>query len=142
MSSSLRIFVTDRDPDYLDIEILATSGRFSGAAHVYADLDELTRFGKLLSGFPSGQGDERRYEFGTKDAGIAGGYCALRFYCKDSAGHAVLDVEFEDDDQIYSEASATFTMSPVCAAGMDRFIAQIESIRRAGSREAKLEIPE
>src|SRR3954469_2348065 len=98
MTSGLRIVVTDPDPDYLGIEIFASSSRFSGAAKIYAGLDELTRFAKALSGFPKDGKDERSYVFGIKDKGCAGGYCALKFYCRDGAGHAAVEVEFEDDD--------------------------------------------
>jgi len=139
VSSSLKILVTDPDPDYLGIEIFASSGRFSGAAKIYAGLDELTRFAKLLSGFPKSRDDERRYAFGTKDERIAGGYCALRFYCRDGAGDAAVEVEFEDDDRYYSEASATFTMFPVLAAEIDSFVGQLKSVERARSGEAKIE---
>jgi len=135
----LKILVTDPDPDYLGIEIFASSARFSRAAKIYAGLDVLTRFAKLLSGFPKSRDDERRYAFGTKDDGIAGGYCALRFYCRDGAGHAAVEVEFEDDDRYHSEASATFTMFPVLAAEIDSFVAQLKSIERARSGEAKIE---
>src|SRR5205814_669653 len=113
--------------------------RFSGAAKIYAGLDDLAQFAKLLSGFPKSRDDERRYAFGTMDEGIAGGYCALRFYCRDGTGHAAVEVEFEDDDRYYSEASATFTMFPLLAAEIDSFVAQLKSVERARSGEAKIE---
>jgi hypothetical protein len=139
MTSGLRITVTDPDPDYLGIEILASSGRFSGAAKIYAGLDELSKFAEVITGFPTGWKDERKYVFGTKDKGIAGGYCALRFYCRDGSGHSIVDVEFEDDDRYYySEASARFTF-PVLPAELDQFVEQLRSVERAQSGEARLE---
>ena len=139
MTNCLRIVVTDPDPDYLGIEIFASSGRFSGAAKIYAGLDELTRFAKVLSGFPRDGKDERSYVFGTKDKDCAGGYCALKFYCRDGAGHAAVDVEFEDDDRYYSEAIARFTFFPFVAAEIDKFVAELRSVEKARSGEAKLE---
>ncbi len=138
MTHSLQIVVTDSDADYLGIEIVASSSRFAGATRVYAALDELTRFAEVLSGFPKSPDDERQYVFGTKDVNMAGGYCALRFYCRDAAGHAAVEIEFEDDGRYYSEASAAFTMFPVLAAEIDKFAAALKSIERTRSGEARL----
>ncbi len=79
------------------------------------------------------------FVFGTKHKGCAGGYCALKFYCRDGSGHSAVEVELEDDDTCYSEAEARFTFFPVVAAEIDRFVAQLRSVERAQSGEAKLE---
>lgn len=137
MTDYLKINVTDPDPDYLGIEISASSARFSGATRIYAGLDQLTEFAEAIAGFPTNPEDERRYEFGTREKGFAGGYCALRFFCRDRAGHAAVDVQIEDDDSFYSEASARFTILALPAA-IDEFIKDLKLVEQAQSGEAKL----
>jgi hypothetical protein len=139
VAHSLRIAVTDPDPDYLGLEISASNGRFSGATFIYAGLDELMKFAKALSGFPSGRKDERTYAFGTKDKNFAGGYCSLKFYCQDSSGHAAVDIELEDDDKHRSAAVARFSFFPIVAGDVDRFVGELRSVQKTRSGEAKIE---
>ena len=138
MSNWFKIVVTDPDPDYLGIEIFASSHRFSGATKIYAGLDELSRFAGVIDGFPTSRQDERKYAFGTKDKGVAGGYCAVRLFCRDGAGHCIVEVEFEDDDQYYSDAKARFTF-PVLPADIDGFVGRLKSVEQTQSGEARLE---
>jgi len=141
MISCLRIVVTDPDPDYLGIEIFASGSRFAGATKIYAALDELSRLSTTIAGFPTSSHDERRYVFGTKDTSCAGGYCSLRLYCSDGAGHSHLEVEIVDDDSRYPNASARFTF-PVLPADLDEFIRQLNSVDRNQSGDALLKGPE
>jgi hypothetical protein len=127
MTSYLRIVVTDPDPDFLGIEIFASSARFSGATRVYAGLDQLTEFAEVIAGFPTSPEDRRRYLFGTKDKGFAGGYCALRFFCRERAGHAAVDIEFEDDSVFCSEASGKFTIT-VLPADIEKFASKLRMV--------------
>ncbi|HVV72621.1 MAG TPA: hypothetical protein VHI52_14165 [Verrucomicrobiae bacterium] len=139
MAHSLKIAVADQDPDYLGLEISASNGRFSGATFVYAGLDELERFAKIVSGFPRGRADERTYAFGTKDKSIAGGYCSLKFYCQDSSGHAAVDIELEDDEKRRSAGAARFSFFPIVAGDVDRFVSELKSVQKSGSGEATIE---
>jgi hypothetical protein len=134
----LEIVVTDPDPDYLGIEIFASSARFSGATKIYAGLDELTQLAEVIERFPTSSKDERKYVFGEKNKGVAGGYCALRFYCRDGAGHIAVEVEFEDDDAYYYDASAKFSF-PVLPTEIDEFVRQLRFIDKAQSGHAMLE---
>jgi hypothetical protein len=138
VTSYLKINVIDPDPDYLGIEISASSARFCGATRIYAGLDQLTEFTQVIGGFPTSPEDERWYEFGTKDEGFAGGYCALRFFCRDRAGHAAVDIEIEDDGAFYSVGSARFTI-PVLPAEIDEFVKNLKLVEQAQSGEARLE---
>jgi hypothetical protein len=139
MSSLLRVIVTDPDPDYLGIDIVASGNRFSGAAKIYAGLHQLNEFADVIEGFPKNWKDERTYTFGTKDKGVAGGFCELRFYCRDRAGHVAVEVELEDDDRYYSEAFAKFALFPVVAAELDKFVRELRSVERTRTGEARLE---
>jgi hypothetical protein len=138
MANFLKIVVVDPDPDYLGIEIFASSCRFSGATKIYAGLDQLKRLADAIHGFPEGRSDERKFVFGTKDKGFAGGYCSLRFYCKDELGHGSLAVELEDDGKWHSAASATFAF-PVLAADIDAFVQRLRAVNDSQSGEAELQ---
>jgi hypothetical protein len=87
MQHGLTIAIVDVDPDYLGSEIHASNDRFAGTTWIYAGLTELGEFAAQVAVFPSNTQDERNYEFGTPDPGIAGGYCKLSFQCIDRARH-------------------------------------------------------
>ena len=139
MVHSLKILVSDPDPDYLGIEISASNGRFSGSAFIFAGLDELASFAKVISGFPKGRTDERHFSFGTRGQNFAGGYCSLKFYCRDSSGHAAIEFDLEDDERRYSEASARFTFFPIVAGDIDRFVTELRTLQKTRSGEATIE---
>ncbi len=63
----------------------------------------------------------------------------VRFYLQDAAGHAAVQVEINDEDIFYSEASASFTFYPVLAGELDKFVSQLKAVEKAQSGEAILE---
>jgi hypothetical protein len=129
--------VLDPDDDYLGIEIRAASGRFAGTAYIYAGLDELSSFASAIAEFPRTPADERRHEFGSSDAKVAGGYVRICLRCVDGAGHALLEIVVEGDDRLYTPGSAAFSF-PVWAADLDRFVERLRVIERARKGEAAL----
>ncbi len=74
MINCLKIVVVDTDPDYLYIEIFASSSRFSGATRVFSGYEHFKEFAEVIAGFPTSPADQRSYVFGTKEKGFAGGY--------------------------------------------------------------------
>ena len=137
MEPGLRIVVVEPDDDYLGIEIRAASGRFAGSARIYAGLNELSDFASEIAGFPKTPADQRKHEFGSSDAKAAGGYVCICFRCLDGAGHALLEVLIEDDDQLHPAASAEFSL-PVLAADLDRFVEDLHALERARQGAAVL----
>jgi len=135
----LIIRIVDRDPDYLRIEIQASSHRFSGSARIYAGLTDLSEFANEIAGFPLNLQDRRTFEFGSPDPGLAGGYCAVSFYCIDRAGHARVDVVIEDDNRREKVESAKFGF-PVLAADVDRFTFELRQLEQDQRAEAVLEM--
>jgi hypothetical protein len=138
MGTGLQITVVDVDDDYLGIEITAGSGRFSGSARIYAGVNQLSEFAKVITGFPVTSADSRSFEFGTRNPQYAGGFVALTCACRDGAGHPVVSVAIQDDDWFDSKASAEFTF-PVEAAALDRFVHALVEIEAAKIGSAKLE---
>jgi hypothetical protein len=137
MERGLRIPVVDPDEDYLGIEVCAASSRFAGATRIYAGFDELSALASQIEGFPTTSQDERRFEFGSTDPGVAGGFASLRFHCVDGAGHTELEVVLTDDDRLYASASAKFAF-PIAAAGVDQFTRRLRDVERNRSGEAEL----
>ena len=133
----LRIKVVDPDDDYLGIEIQAANKRFAGTARIYAGLDELSKFGNQIRGFPAKIEDEKTYEFGSRDPSVAGGYCKLCFQCVDRAGHVAIAILVEDDDHRHppGKAELSFGAEP---AEIDRFIERLREIELEQSGEAVL----
>ena len=137
MSGELIIRVVERDDDYLGIDIRAITDRFGGSAWIYAGLDELADFANLIAGFPRTIDDERTHEFGSRDTGIAGGFCSLRFHCTDGVGHARVEAAIEDDFRFYEFGSAKFSFQ-VFPADIDRFALSLRKINHDKAGEACL----
>lgn len=124
------------DDDYLGIEIYSSADRFAGTTRIYAGLNELSEFAARIAGFPRRPRDEVRYTFGTLNRKFAGGFCELRFECRDSAGHVLVTVHLEDDNR---QDHARFSF-PAEAAGIDRLLASYaQLIDRVLARPSSLE---
>jgi hypothetical protein len=58
-----------------------------------------------------------------------GGFAELRFSCRDTAGHAVVDLAFTSEGSSSEELdeSARFRI-PISAAGVDQFVKRLQSL--------------
>lgn len=127
----------DPDPDYLGIEVFASSDRFAGTTRIYAANDELSDFCRGIEGFPNRTEDQRSHLFGTREPGCAGGFCELRFFCTDGSGHVAIRVEVGDDQARNSDGFGRFTI-PTLPAEIDTFIVALKRIELNRSGEAAL----
>lgn len=137
MDTGLTITVVDPDPDYLGIEIRAWNDRFAGTAFVFAGFHQLSEFALLVAGFPARVPEECRYEFGSPDHRVAGGYCSFRLHMADAAGRAVLDVTIEDDTNRHSSGLAVFSL-PVEPASLDAFARDLRRVASQKTGSARL----
>ena len=137
MEQGLTISIVDPDDDYLGIEISAANPRFAGATRIYAGLNELSSFASRIEGFPAASKDERDFEFGSKDNGVAGGFASLRFHCVDGSGHTALKIALDDDDLLHAPASAEFVFR-FHAADLDRFTTRLRDVEKRRSGQAIL----
>ena len=140
MKTQLQIHVIDPDPDYLGIEIFASSDRFAGTTRIYAANDELYNLCRAIEGFPAKIDDQRTHLFGTRDSGCAGGFCELHFFCTDGSGHAAIRIDVGDDDARHSDGVARFTV-PILPSEIDSFIVALKrlELNRAGEATLKKE---
>jgi hypothetical protein len=137
LKPQLKIQVIDPDPDYLGIEIFASSDRFAGTTRIYAANDELSGFCRSIEGFPNRFEDQRTHLFGSRETGFVGGFCELRFFCSDGSGHVGIRVEIGDDEATHSEGFGSFTI-PTLPAEIDSFIVALKRIELVRSGEATL----
>lgn len=137
MNAGLRIRITDPDDAYLGLEIHASNERFGGTTFIYAGLNELSEFAARIADFPASAEDQRTYEFGSRNAHGAGGYCGLRLFTLDSAGHAELEITLDDDEPRFGPGTAKLRI-PFEAAGLDRFVRRLCVVERERDGEAVL----
>ena len=97
MDKGLNIKFLWSDPDVVEIDISASSDRFSGRARAYIGLDDLNEAALKIKGFPRSNSDQRDLAFGTFDPKFAGGGMSLHFFCKDLAGHIIVVVRIQSE---------------------------------------------
>ena len=89
----LEVIWFDEIEDLVEVVFSCSNGYFSGHAEIYASCDGPSKLAEVISGFPSHKGDSRDFELGTFNSDHADGGARLHFFCKDSAGHAVVEVK-------------------------------------------------
>ena len=79
-----------------------------------------------LKGFPSSAKDSRELELGTFNPNHADGGVRLYCYCRDSVGHALLEVKLRGDAcKGLGEPESVALLLPIEAASIDSFLSQI-----------------
>ena len=70
--------------------------------------------------------------FGAK---FAGGAARLRFYCKDGAGHGMVEIQIEGDHSGRTVSESATMIAPIEAASIDLFLPELDLIggRLSGS---------
>ena len=113
----------------IECEFRCSNGRFSGAANIYVSHDDLPRMAEVLNGFPNAASDFRDLELGTFNPAHADGGVCLHCYCKDSVGHAVIEVKLRGDAcKGLGEPESVALILPVEAASIDSFLTQVRAI--------------
>ena len=122
------------DCDVPELGILASNGKFAGVAYPYLSIDGLAESVRVLAGFPGSISDVREIQFGDFGPETAGGCVNLSFFCKDSAGHAVVEVRMESKDEGSVETpwdrdpqSAHF-FGEIEAGAVDEFVNELRAI--------------
>jgi hypothetical protein len=84
---------------------------------------------ETLKGFPTTPSDVRDLELGTCNPKHADGGVRLRCFCKDSVGHAVIEVKLRGDaSKGLGEPESVALLFPVEAAAIDSFLTQVRSM--------------
>jgi hypothetical protein len=100
MDRSLRLEYWYHDVDIVELRVSAWNGSFGGATCLYVGQGDLADTAAVLAGFPVNVKDEREVTFGAFGPNSAGGAMALRFSCRDGAGHCQLHITIEADFEL------------------------------------------
>ena len=132
------------DIDVFEVEVSASNGNFSGAAKTYVGINYLAEAAEMLEGFPNNVSDIRELQFGASGREFAGGSAHLRFFCKNPAGHAVVELRIESEDESNSgsdwnlpEQTALF-YGEIEASAVDEFVAELRQLEKSKSGIASL----
>ena len=125
----IKIEIVWFDQDVVECRFKCSNGRFSGAADIYLSHDDLPKIVEALKGFPTAANDVRELELGTFNPNHADGGVRLRCYCKDSVGHAVMEVRLRGDAcKDVGEPESVALLLPVEAAAIDLFLTQVRAM--------------
>jgi hypothetical protein len=101
--------------------------------------DDLTDFVEALRGFPSDGTDTRLCELGTFNPAHADGGVRMNFYCRDSAGHAIVEVKLRSDGcRALGEVESVALRIAIEPAGVDAFLAELAAMSIAFGERASL----
>jgi hypothetical protein len=128
------------DSDVIELRIAVGNGKFSGSADVYVSRGALLEAATLLKGFPENSQDTREVVFGAFGPTFAGGAVRLQFYCKDLAGHSVLQATIEADDKEQNVAQSAVVITDIEPASLDNLLPELRLIEEklGGSAELKM----
>ena len=140
MLRGIRITYLCHDDDVIQLQIVADNGRFRGTTRVYAGIGELSDIAESLRGFPEDPYDKRQVMFGQFGRKMAGGAVRLRLYCRDMAGHPVIEVRLEGDYTAPYVAETTTAFLDFEPAALDVFLQELPKLEKQFSGYAALAI--
>ena len=127
MEKGIRFKLVWEDSDLLEIALFAWNGEFGGLAHMYLGHGELVEIAKSLGGFPQSSKDERRIEMGDFNSASFGG-AILRFYTKDMAGHAAVEISLHAGAHRAGHVQTVTLHAPLEAAALDDFVTELRKL--------------
>ena len=90
--SLLKFEIVWKDENMFELKIIASNGRYSGTAQVYATSNSLIKFALSLAGYPIAWGNTLFYELKGSFS-----FFSMSLYCIDSSGHIGVKVTLEED---------------------------------------------
>jgi hypothetical protein len=128
MDTGFRVEVMWNDVDVFKVRVAGWNGAFGGLADAYVPIGGLTEAAAKLDGFPCQPSDTREVEFGAFGPERAGGAVNMRFWCKDAACHAVVEVRIESDYGGTDKAQSVLLIASVEAAAIDNFVIDLRRV--------------
>lgn len=117
------------DQGIVEFLVSCSNGSFSGCAKLYLDHEDLSELAKALSAFPSRSSDRRDFKLGTFDPIYAGGGLQMRFYCREAAGQAGVDVKLRGHACMgMGDLESVALRMPLEAAAIDVFVSELQAI--------------
>ena len=129
MRCGIELEVVWWDQHLIELSVRCSNGSFSGQANIDLGHDGLSKMAEALRGFPSAAADSRSLELGTFNPDHGDGGIRMYFSCRDSVGHAAVDVKLRGDGcRNLGEVESVALRIPVEAAGIDFFLTQVQSM--------------
>ena len=128
MDTGFQFEIIWSDDDVFEVRAAAWNGKFGGTADVYVHVGGLAEIAVKLEGFPRQPSDTREIQFGAFGPEWAGGAVSMRFYCKDAAGHAVVEAEIESAYDGTRTAQSTHLFAAIEALAVDTFAAELRRL--------------
>jgi hypothetical protein len=138
MEKALIISNAYHDVDILELRVSAWNGSFGGTTRLYVGRAEFGNIVETMKGFPLSPRDEREVILGAFGAQFAGGAVRLRFYCKDSAGHSMVELQLEGDCSGRIVTESVQMNASIEAASIDLFLPELDLIGKQLSGSAAL----
>jgi hypothetical protein len=138
MEKALIISYAYHDVDILELRVSAWNGRFGGTTSLYVGRAELGNIVETMKGFPLDPRDERQVILGAFGAKFAGGAARLRFYCKDGAGHGMVEIQIEGDHSGRTVSESVTMGASIEPASIDLFLPKLDLIGKQLSGSAAL----
>jgi hypothetical protein len=127
MEKGIRFKSIWEDSDLLEIALSAWNGEFGGTAKIYLGHGELMEMAKALKGFPQTNPDARKFDLGDLNPDGLGG-ASLRFYMKDMAGHAAVEVSMIAGSHLPGDFQTVTLRAQIEAAAVDDFVMGLTKI--------------
>jgi hypothetical protein len=127
----LEVIWFDEVEDLLEVMFSCSNGYFSGQAKIYVSRAHLSKVAEVIRGFPSQLGDSRHFELGTFDPEYADGGARLHFFCQDSGGHSVVEVQLRGNAyKGLGDVESVALRIPIQAAAVDDFVKQLSNVSK------------
>ncbi|SRR6266567_7172080 len=128
MEIGFRFEVKWSDSDVFEIRISAWNGAFGGSTSVYVPIGGLKEAATKIEGFPRHPSDKRELQFGVFGHKWAGGAVNMLFYCRDAAGHALVETKIESEHGATPKAESALFFVSVEATAVDVFVADLRRL--------------
>ncbi|HTC36549.1 MAG TPA: hypothetical protein VK724_24420 [Bryobacteraceae bacterium] len=129
VENGINIKVIYFDQHVIEILFGCSNGYFSGQAEIYLSHDGLSKFADNLNGFPSSPSDSREVKLGTFDPTHADGGILMSFSCRDSLGHAIVEIKLRGDgSKGFGELESVALRIPIEPAAIDLFTEQLRQM--------------
>ncbi len=130
--TGLQIGFLWNDYDVVEVSIHASNGDFGGTAKAYVSRGGLAGAASILEGFPRQTSDTRELELGSVDPKFAGGGVSMKFFCRDSAGHAAIELRIVSNGSNApwwdAPSQSVHMFANVEAAAIDEFAVELRRL--------------
>ncbi|MGA9667926.1 MAG: hypothetical protein WBQ94_01890 [Terracidiphilus sp.] len=140
MDPEIRFQVMWGGANVFGVRFSAWNGAFGGSTDILLPIGSLSDAAAKLDGFPRDPSDSRELVFGPFNEGSQGEIVRVRFFCRDSAGHAMIRANMESEPDETGSTQSVVLSASVEASAVDLFVAQLRGLETWQNHAAILRI--